>query len=88
MKIPRERQTPAQTEVVNCAPLSEVKVEGTPNLEIQVEIKALTQTSVEIDDKGTASGQRVVLSIMVSPIPAGVLENQDTLGGVNLTPPL
>jgi len=65
VEIPRERQTPVQTEEVNCAPLSEVKVEGTPNLEIQVEIKALTQTSVEIDDKGTASGQRVVLSIMV-----------------------
>ena len=24
----------------------------------------------------------------INPIPAGVLENQDTLGGVNLTPPL
>ena len=24
----------------------------------------------------------------VNPIPAGVLENQDMLGGVNLTPPL
>jgi len=52
-------------EDMNCVPLSEVKVEGTPTLETQVEIKALTQTSVEIDDKGTASGQRVVLSIMV-----------------------
>ena len=25
--------------------------------------------------------------IPLNPIPAGVLENQDTLGGVNLTPP-
>jgi len=62
VEIPRERQTPVQTEEVNCAPLSEVKV---ANLEIQVEIKALTQTLVETDDKGTASSQRVVLSIMV-----------------------
>ena len=28
------------------------------------------------------------LHIAINPIPAGVLENQDTLGGVNLTPPL
>ena len=54
-----------RTEDVNCAPLLEVKVAGMPNLDIQVEIKALTQVSVEIEDKGTASGQRVVLSIIV-----------------------
>ena len=63
--MPRIRQTPAQTEDVNCAPLSEVKVAGTPNLDIQVEIKALTQASVEIEDIGTASGQPVVISIIV-----------------------
>ena len=40
-------------------------VAGTPNLETQVEMKALTQTSVEKKDKGTASGQRVVLPIIV-----------------------
>ena len=28
-----------------------------------------------------------LIPISVNPIPAGVLENQDTLGGVNLTPP-
>ena len=50
---------------MNCAPQSEVKVEGMSNLDIQVEIKALTQVSVEIEDKGTASGQGVVLSIIV-----------------------
>ena len=50
-------------EEVNCAPLSEVKVEGTPNLDIQVEIKAFTQVLVEIEDNGTASDQQVVLSI-------------------------
>jgi len=53
------------TEEVNCAPLSEVKVAGTPNLGIQAEMKAFTQASVEIDDKGTATGQQVVLSIIV-----------------------
>ena len=63
--MPRIWQTPAQTEDVNCAPLSEVKVAGTPNLDIQGELKALTQVSVEIEDIGTASGQRVVQAIMV-----------------------
>jgi len=48
---------------VNCAPLLEVKVEGTTKLDIQVKIKAFTQVSVEIEDNGTASGQQVVLSI-------------------------
>ena len=60
-----QSETWVQTEDVNCAPLSEVKVAGTPNLNIQAEIKALTQVSVEIEDKGTASGQGVVLSIIV-----------------------
>jgi len=44
----------------------EINVAGTPNLEIQQEIKALTQASVEMEDKGTASGQHAVLSIMVN----------------------
>ena len=39
---------------------------GSLNLETQVEINALTQDSVEMEDKGTASDQRVVLSIIVS----------------------
>jgi hypothetical protein len=46
---------------MNGAPLSEVNVAGT-----QDEIKALAQVSVEMEDKGTASGQRVVLSIIVN----------------------
>ena len=33
VEIPREEQTPAQKEAVNCAPLSEVRTAGTPNLE-------------------------------------------------------
>jgi len=27
------------------------------------------------------------IDMQINPIPAGVLENQDMLGGVNLTPP-
>jgi hypothetical protein len=42
-----------------------VRTAGTPNLEIQVEIKARAQDSAEMEDKGTASGHLVVLSIMV-----------------------
>ena len=33
---------------------------GTPNLEIQVEIRARAQDSAEMEDKGTASGHLVV----------------------------
>ena len=46
-------------------PLSDVKVARTPNIEIKVEMKALTQTSIEMENKGTASGHRVFLSIIV-----------------------
>jgi len=42
-----------------------VRTAGTPNLDTQVEIKARTQDSAEMEDKGTASGHLVVLSIMV-----------------------
>ena len=60
----KEHKTP-QREEVNCAPQSEVILAGTPNLEIQQEIKALVQSSAEVEDIGTASGQREVLSTMV-----------------------
>jgi hypothetical protein len=53
-------------EEVNWLPLSEVRVSGTPNLEIQVEINARTQDSAEIEDNGTTSGHLVLLSIIVS----------------------
>ena len=45
-------------------PLSEFRVAGTPNLKIKVKMEALTQTSVETKDKGTASGQQVVQSLL------------------------
>ena len=60
----KEHKT-AQREEVNCAPQSEVILAGTPNLEIQQEIKALAQSSAEVEDIGTASGQQEVLSMMV-----------------------
>ena len=55
----------AQREEVNCDPQSEVILAGTPNLKIQQEIKALAQSSAEVEDIGTALGQREVLSTMV-----------------------
>ena len=64
--IPSSLQTPVQMEDMNWLPLSEVKVSGTPNLETNVEIKARTQDSAVIDDKGITSGHLVLLSIIVS----------------------
>ena len=60
----KEHKT-AHREEVNCSPQSEVILAGTPNLEIQVEIKALAQSSAEVEDIGTASGQLEVLSKIV-----------------------
>ena len=50
-----EEQTPVQMEEVNWVPLLELRTAGTLNLEIQVEIKAQTQDSVEIEAKGATS---------------------------------
>ena len=58
-------QTFDQMEEVNWAPLSEVRRAGTPNLEIQVEMKACAQDSAEIEDRGMTSGHLEVLSIIV-----------------------
>jgi len=52
-------------EEVTCGPLSEVIAVRTPNLAIQFEKRALAQSAVKVVKSGTASGQRVVLSIMV-----------------------
>ena len=49
VEIPREVQTPAQTEEVNYAPLLEVRTAGTPNLETYVERNAQTQDSAEME---------------------------------------
>ena len=64
-EIPNIEQTPVQIENVNWEPLSDVRTAGTPNLEIQVEIKAPAQDSAEMEDKGTPSSHLLVLSIMV-----------------------
>ena len=64
-EIPREEQTPAQMEDVNCAPLSEVRKAGTPNLDTQVDKKARVQDSAKIELNGATSGHRVVQSIKV-----------------------
>ena len=50
---------------VNCVPLSEVIVLGTPNLVIQVEQNASAQAEAVMEDRGTASAHHVVRSIMV-----------------------
>ena len=58
-------QTTNQMEDVNWEPLSEVRRAGTLNFETHIEIKALAQASAVMEERGTASGHREVLSIMV-----------------------
>ena len=50
---------------VNCVPLSEVNVAGTPNLDTQSEKKAEVQVAADMSFRGTASSHLVVQSIMV-----------------------
>ena len=45
----------AQTEEVNCAPLSEARRAGIPKSETQVKIKACAYDSTEIEANGAAS---------------------------------
>ena len=52
----REHKT-SQMEYMNCAPWSEVILAGTPNIEIQPEMRALAQSAAEMEARGTASGQ-------------------------------
>ncbi len=54
-----------QSAEVNCVPLSEVMVCGTPNLVIQVEQKTSAQAEAVMEDRGMASAHRVVRSTMV-----------------------
>jgi hypothetical protein len=54
-----------QSAEVNFVPLSDVIVCGTPNLAIQVEQNASAQAEAVVEDRGTASAQRVVRSTMV-----------------------
>jgi hypothetical protein len=50
---------------VNCAPLSDVMTEGTPNRWIHPEKSAAAQSAAAMLLSGMASGQRVVLSTIV-----------------------
>ena len=49
----------------NCGPRSKVIVTGTRNRDIEVDINAFAQSTDEIVESGTASSQRVVLSMIV-----------------------
>ena len=64
LEILRMEQTSDQTEGVNWAPRSEVRIDGTPNLETQVEIKAQAEDSEVMEDNGTASDKLEILSII------------------------
>lgn len=61
VEILRKWHTLDQVEDINCASLSDFREVGTPNFEIQVEIKALTQVSLEIEDRGIALDPQVDL---------------------------
>ena len=63
--MPRVEHSSAQTAEVNCTPLSEVRVAGTPNLLTQLLKKAAAQLEVEVLTSGTASAHLVLLSTMV-----------------------
>ena len=52
-------------EDVNCGPLSLVMMQGKPNRCIHPVRRAAAQLAAVVPDKGTASGQRVVLSMIV-----------------------
>jgi len=62
----RSWQREDHKEEVNCAPLSLVMVSGTPNLWIHPWSRADAQSAAVVDDRGIASGQRVVRSMTVN----------------------
>ena len=62
--MPRRAQSENHNEEINCCPLSEVITTGTPERLIQDEKSA--QSEEDVEDRGIASGQRVVLSIIMS----------------------
>lgn len=61
----RRAEICAQSEEVNCDPRSVVMVCVTPKREIHAETSASAHEEAVVEDRGTASGQRVVLSTMV-----------------------
>ncbi len=62
----RREQRLAHNEDVNCGSLSLVMIAGTPNLWIHPWRRAAAQSAAVVEASGSASGQRVVLSIMVN----------------------
>ena len=64
--IPSSLQKLDQRVLVNWVPWSVVIVDGAPKHTIQAVTKALRQVSAEMLDRGIASGQWVVRSMMVS----------------------
>ena len=63
--VPSREQTADHKAEVNWVPLSLVITAGTPNLEIHPWNMAVAHSAAEIPTSGTASGQRVDLSIKV-----------------------
>jgi hypothetical protein len=63
---PNLLQKAAHVEDENWAPLSEVRVSGTPKRVTQCKKKTSTQEAAEVSFRGMASSQRVVRSIMVN----------------------
>jgi hypothetical protein len=57
---------PAHRADVNWAPLSDVKVAGTPNPGTQPAKRALAQLAVVMDESGMASGHLEVRSMIVN----------------------
>ena len=66
MLMPSLVKVALQASEVNCAPLSDVTVNGTPYLATQVSRNVLTTISAVVSAIGTASGHRVVLSTIVN----------------------
>lgn len=64
-QIPRILQTEAQSADLNCAPLSEVMISGTPLREIQLWKSASAHSEEFVDARRMASGHLVVWLIMV-----------------------
>jgi hypothetical protein len=61
--MPSLAHTPAHTAEVNCVPLSDVTLAGTPNLHTQLLMRASTMTSVSMLARGMASNHLLVRSM-------------------------
>ena len=64
--MPRSEQSEQHREDINWGPLSEVIAAGTPKRLIHAEKSARVQSEDVMAERGIASGQRVVLSMIVN----------------------